>query len=375
MAKRAAKGSVSVEVVKNRIRLRFRYKGRQHVFFPRLSVCDANFRTARILAQQIQLDIVADRFDESLDRYRHSGTSIDTTTTEPYSTVSDVFQRFISWKAEAVDTKTLAKYAATLKHLNQLGVGKLPVKSIGSTEAKRALKGLEPLYSPLVLKERIGLLKACWDWAKKYYGVTDNPWSGVRVKVPPKQPPKPFSRHEIQAILGAFQQLYSHYYPYVLFLFSTGVRTSEAIGLRWKHIGSDCIWIGESLTKGIRKSTKTNRARTIPIPIACAPYLIGSDATLQFKPPYAGDDDLVFATIAGCPISDNNFCNRYWKPALKVAGVPYRRPYVTRHSFISGCLQSGLSPIEVASLTGHRPQVLYEHYAGLVTSPKIPELF
>lgn len=355
MAKRAAKGSVSVEIVKNRIRLRFRYKGRQQVFFPKLGVCDANLKTARILAQQMQLDIVADRFDESLDRYR--------TQSEPTErgTVSELFQRFINWKAKEADPKTLAKYAATLKHLNQLGVGKLPVKGIASTEAKRAAKGLEPLYTPLVLKERIGLLRACWDWAK----LADNPWSDIRVKVPPKQPPRPFSPDEIRRILAAFKS--QHYYPYVLFLFSSGCRTSEAIGLRWGHIRGDHIWVGEQLTKGRRKSAKTNRARTIPIPIACAPYLI--------KPHSAGEDDLVFTTPTGYSVSDNNFCNRYWKPALEAAGVPYRRPYNTRHSFISNCLQSGLSPIEVAALTGHRVETLYEHYAGLVSTPKIPVLF
>ncbi len=193
----------------------------------------------------------------------------------------------------------------------------------------------------------------------------DNPWSAIRIKVPPKQPPKPFYIDEIRRILAQFEG--QHYYSYVLFLFSTGCRTGEAIGLRWKHIQGDRVWIGEALVKGICKSTKTNRARTIPIPIACAPYLI--------KPPSASEDDLVFTSVTGCAIDDDNFCNRYWKPALEAAGVPYRRPYNTRHSFVSNCLQSGLTPIEVASLTGHTPQVLFENYAGLVTKPKIPIFF
>jgi integrase len=214
-----------------------------------------------------------------------------------------------------------------------------------------------------VLKERIGLLKACWTWAKLDASV----WQ-LKVRVLPKQPPQPFSPDEIRRILAQFEG--QHYYSYVLFLFCTGCRTGEAIGLRWGHIniaGAGVIWIGETLTKGVRKSTKTNRARTIPIPIALEPYLT--------KPDNSGDDDLVFTTPTGCPIDDNNFCNRYWKSALKSAGVPYRRPYNTRHSFISNCLQSGLNPVEIASLTGHRIETLYKHYAGLVSTPKIPAFF
>jgi integrase len=259
-----------------------------------------------------------------------------------------------------VSVTTLDKYKATLNQLKRYS-SKLSVKSITSNEAKKFAAYLKPLYVPIVLKERIGLLRACWEWAKLPY----NPWTDVRIKVPPIQPPKPFTPNEIRQILAQFKS--QHYYSYVLFLFSTGCRTSEAIGLRWGHICGDRIWIGESLTKGVRKSTKTNRARTIPIPTTLKPHLI--------RPHNSGDDDLVFTTPTGCPIDDNNFCNRYWKPALEAAGVPYRRPYNTRHSFISNCLQQGLSPVEIASLTGHQLETLYTHYAGLVSKPQIPVLF
>ncbi len=81
--------------------------------------------------------------------------------------------------------------------------------------------------------------------------------------------PKPFSQEEIKAIIQGFEQdkYYSHYVEFVEFLFGTGCRTGEAIGLCWKHLNEDCstVWIGESLSRGIRKATKTNRARTITL--------------------------------------------------------------------------------------------------------------
>ncbi len=126
-------------------------------------------------------------------------------------------------------------------------------------------------HGQLVLKERLGLLKACWEWGQKKELVLTNPWINLtcRIKITPKQMPKPFSREEIGAIIQAFRsdRYYNKYADYVEFLFGTGCRTSEAIGLRWKHLSNDCsnVWIGETLSRGVRKSTKTNRARTIAL--------------------------------------------------------------------------------------------------------------
>jgi len=64
------------------------------------------------------------------------------------------------------------------------------------------------------------------------------------------------------------------------FLFMTGCRTSEAIGLQWKHIRHDDgyeITFNETLVRQgtgaarFRKATKTNRSRIFPCSKAPAP--------------------------------------------------------------------------------------------------------
>lgn len=42
-----------------------------------------------------------------------------------------------------------------------------------------------------------------------------------------------------------------------------------------------------------------------------------------------------------------------WTPALRKAGVRYRRPYQTRHTYASMMLTAGESPVWVASQMGH----------------------
>ena len=231
--------------------------------------------------------------------------------------------------------------------------------------------------SPSVRRERLRLIQAAWDWgiANDYLGLKDsNPWADMtlRVRVEPKQMPKPFSREEITAIVEAFRnsRYYSHYSDYVEFLFGTGCRTAEAIGLCWKHLTDDCssVWIGESLTRGVRKSTKTNRARTITLSSKLQQMLLAR------RPENPDPEGLVFRSARGGSIDDHNFRNRAWTTIIDELGIDYRKPYNTRHTFISHALDMGMNPVEVAQLTGHDVQTLYENYAGSVNSrPRLPE--
>ncbi|MCG8367835.1 MAG: hypothetical protein MJA27_31445 [Pseudanabaenales cyanobacterium] len=69
------------------------------------------------------------------------------------------------------------------------------------------------------------------------------------------------------------------------------------------------------------------------------------------------------------------FRNRAWTTIIDELGIDYRKPYNTRHTFISHALDMGMNPLEVAQLTRHDVQTLYENYAGSVNSrPRLPEL-
>ena len=165
---------------------------------------------------------------------------------------------------------------------------------------------------------------------------------------------------------------YHHYADFVEFLFGTGCRTSEAIGLRWQHVSDDCasVWIGESLTRGERKATKTNRARTITV----TPRL--QSVLKARRPAQPEPDQLVFTSPKGGSIDDHNFRNRAWVKILMKLEIDYRKPYTTRHTLISHALDLGQSPVMIAQLTGHDVQTLYENYAGSVNSrPRLPDLF
>jgi integrase len=186
--------------------------------------------------------------------------------------------------------------------------------------------------------------------------------------------PKPFSSKEIGAMVQAFRndRAYCCYTDFVEFLFATGCRTGEGIGLRFKHLNDDCsvVWIGEILTRGKRRPVKSNKARSFGL----TPNL--QKLLLARRPSDFDPEALVFTRPAGKCVDDGNFRNRAWKTILTRLEIDCRRLYNTRSTLVSHTLELGMSPVSIAQLTGNDVKVLFERYAGAIaSSPQLPEVF
>jgi integrase len=249
------------------------------------------------------------------------------------------------------------------------------VQELSETQCFAFRDWLLDKLAPRTASQRLSMLRSCWQWGCDRGMVRSNPWLAIKVKVPPKRRPKPFTTQEVQRILQAFRdhRHYSYYYTFVLFLLSTGCRTGEAIGLQWKHLSDDCgrVWIGESVSRGRRKPTKTNRDREFLLTTGLQRVLWEVKAERKPAP-----EDLVFPARRGGPIDDHNFRNRAWKSVLEEIGVEYRKPYNTRHTFVSHAIDGGIPPVEVAELTGHTEETLFSSYLGKTgKGAKLPVLW
>jgi integrase len=99
-------------------------------------------------------------------------------------------------------------------------------------------------------------------------------------------------------ILDAFKkdQYYYHYHPLVYFLFATGCRFGESVGLRWKNVADDLsyFFICEVISRGeYRNQTKTGKSRSVVLSPAISAML-----KLHSEQPHK-PDDLVFASPQG----------------------------------------------------------------------------
>jgi integrase len=364
---RSQKGCVSVGEFKGRLRLRWSYQGKRYSLGMGLPEGKVNRLVAEGKAKLIEQDIATSNFDYTLERYQPEHLQ-----QTKQIKVFELFDQFTLFKSNNLESESLqSKYPGLSGYLRQYFRGK-DARSIGEAEAFKFRDWLAPKLAPITLRERIGMLKSCWNWALKRRLVNQNPWLDVKVKVPPRRK-NPFTKDEIQRILERVRaEPYGHYADFVEVLLHTGCRPGEAAGLRWGHLNEDCsvLWVGESWGRGRRKSTKTNKERTFKL----SPRLQG--LLLRRRSPDVQDEDLIFLSLKGCPVSDHNFRSRVWQPLLQELGITYRKPYNLRHSFAVHAIDAGTSPGDICSITGHTEETLFRSYLGGVRGrPTLPELF
>jgi integrase len=365
------KQAVKIESIEGRLRLRWTYQGKRKVLAMGLYDTKLGRTVAESKAKVIEADLATGNYDDTLKKYKSQGQN---PADDSGLSVTQLFQKFIDHKAKRVLKKTIEKYSALAGKVTEF-FKDARVAQIDEDYADRFRVWLGEQLAPVTQAMYLSLINGCWVWGGKQNLVNSNPWPDVvkLVKVPPKQRPRPFTKTEINAILEGFSssRYYSHYTDFVTFLFGTGCRTGEAIGLRWSHLeDGDTVWIGESVSRGVRKSTKTNRDRRFRL----TPHL--KAMLLNRRPDNYRPDDLVFPSPKGCAIDDHNFCTRAWKRVLHAAGVAYRKPYNTRHTFISHALAQNHNPMTIAQMTGHDPEVLFSHYAADISEGlQCPNIF
>jgi len=294
--------AVKVDSFKGRLRFRWSYQRKRYNLSLGFDDTALSRTVAQARASLIDADLVTGNFDPTLAKYQSNCTKEKALNSS--LTAVNLFNQFTEYKCGELDPRTLGKYKAIVSKVSAL-LGSERA-AIGTERADQFRLELGRSISPDTQKGYLTRLSACWEWGVKEGLVTENPWRDVltRVKVPPKQKARPFTKIEMTTILTAFKESkhYGHYGDFVEFMFSTGCRTGEAIGLRWEHLSDDCtkVWIGESASRGIRKPTKTNRSREFRL----TPRL---SAMLRSRyPEDTQSDDLVFPSPKGLPCTHNS---------------------------------------------------------------------
>lgn len=162
---------------------------------------------------------------------------------------------------------------------------------------------------------------------------------------------KALSRDELAALLDAIPDRYR-----LLFrlLASSGLRISEAIALRWSDLTIDSIpmqlRVRRARVKGTLGPPKSKHGRReIPLSHELAVALRRHREASEC----AGDDDLVFPSAAGTPLSPGNLRRRTLKPAAEAAGAPWAGLHTLRHTCASLLFDEGRNAVQVQRWMGH----------------------
>lgn len=349
-----------VEIRETSIRLSFYYQGKRYketlyLDSEPLYPTPANIKYAARVAVEIRAKIRSGEF-RFVDYFPHServkqdepdslGAFMDTwygqlelkpSTLLTYKRMKDNF-----WKPQLGDRRL-----TSLKHSDITTA----LKKGGWESGKTRNNYLSMLSSVLALAVADGL-------------IAQNPCGSIEQASWQKQPPDPFTLDEANTILASMGE---HYPEPVLnfyeFMFFTGLRTSEGIGLEWTEVDfrAKTILVKQGFVIDEMNDTKTSKARTVNLNSRALTALKRQKAWT-----YLNDSGRVFLDPGtGRPWAyEQNARKRYWKPTIKRLGIRYRRPYNTRHTCATIGLMAGVNPAYMAAQLGHGLEVFLRDYS------------
>jgi integrase len=173
----------------------------------------------------------------------------------------------------------------------------------------------------------------------------------------------PLSLDEIDAVLVAASDWSRKIRNYLQFAFFTGLRTSEQYALRWQSVdfARGVVSVSAATVKGVeRKKTKTAAGRRDVILLPAALEALRDQYELSHSEPA----DYVFTLAGGGPFRHRKGLSVAWKAVIECAGVRYRNPYQTRHSYASNLLEQGERPEFVAKQLGHSNTAMITRHYG-----------
>jgi integrase len=369
-----------------------------------LSDTPENMAKAQEIARIAQTDLFRDELDVTLEKY--SPFIFEKTLQQAESTleVFELCEKYVEEKVKpdlACGTQLIYKsYLGAIKTCSSADIIKDAIKIKDSIRKTRAAS-----QTRLILD----FLHRVVEWGKRNELMpknAENPYKELKQDVSGKasyQKPKhiqellghktdedrrAYSPHEAVAIIEEFAhhgKTKGVYKDLVEFLFLTGCRTSEALGLRWIDVSDDCseITFRHSYCRWSKelKDLKTARhgktSRKFPSGEKLKLLLLRIRSQIKdFNP-----KDYVF-NRNGSPINYTSF-HAIWaghkdnrggviKRLIKENKIStYLKPYSTRHSFITWQLAKGQTPANVAKLVGNTPEMIYQHYVSADENAKV----
>jgi integrase len=179
---------------------------------------------------------------------------------------------------------------------------------------------------------------------------------------------KSLAKEQVTTFLSVARQETPDHYALLLFVFRTGVRMGELIGLAWEDIdfAGNMIEVRRSYSHGHFSSPKSHKSRFIDMSNQLRQTLLahrssqvakfgGTLPRLELSDKFKPDNviRLVFPNKCGKPLCGDNFRKRVFKPLLETVDIPAIRFHDIRHTFASLLLQQGESLHYVKEQMGH----------------------
>lgn len=346
------------KISESSVEMRFTYKGER--CFERIK-CKPTAANIKIVSRQ--RTVILNAIDEGT--FDYSVTFPNSTNAARFAvykgvglTVESYLTDWIEQKRVGLKVSTYNGYKKIIDHQIIPLFGSKALSDVTRQDIKRwcnsmttKVKTINNVISPL----RVALQDAVDDSV-----IASNPmfnWHYKRIEKPTLKRDQidPFSSVEIAAILAVLD---GEARNVIQFAFETGLRTSEYIALEWADI--DFI----NRTAYVYKA-RTEKADTPEPPKTAAgvrTVVLSDDAFAaiqrQKQFTFLADKEIFSNPRTGERWQGDQAIRKcIWKPALKKAGVRYRYPYQTRHTFASTRLMAATTLGEIMHISqslGHK---------------------
>jgi integrase len=342
-----AKSETSIEIS-------FQYNGIRCREFLKLEPTTTNLKRASLFRSEILAEIENGTF--SYEKVFPGSKNLNkiNKVTGPYEgqLLSDYLKYWLFKKDPSLKRSTFENYRKIIDFQIIPNIGHIPINRLKRNDVRKwvsQLKVSNKRIANLVSPLRTALRDAVQDEVLENNPLQD--WSYKNQEAPKEPTIDPFTSDEQQAILA---ELEGQAKNLIQFAFWTGLRTSELIALEWRDINltKGVIYVSRAKTShaDTPESTKTRSGvRTVKLlPSAIRALDRQSEFTANQSGPIFHNPNTNKPWIGDKAIREG-----LWKPALKKAGVRYRYPYQTRHTYASMMLSAGELLAWVSNQMGH----------------------
>jgi integrase len=232
-----------------------------------------------------------------------------------------------------------------------------PINAIAYLDVEKFISRLD--CGPKRINNILVPMRSVFKMAHKHGYVQDN----VMLKVenrPLEQPDiYPFTYEEVLRFLDAVDP---YYRPYSSIRFFTGMRSGEIDALLWSDYKTNMtprpkLHINKAFVYGQDGKTKTKKSKRYVDCIELVVEALKEQRQISKKGPH------IFLTKGDSRMNPDHYRNVVWNKALEKAGLEYRPPIQTRHTFATMMISAGEDIGWVQSMLGHSSlQMIFTRY-------------
>jgi integrase len=276
---------------------------------------------------------------------------IDITPKKDVRTVAQYAELFLSTKKVLVKESTFIRYDSIIHNQILPLFGTRDISSIKIAEIKRWFNYWISERSSATAIYIANTFSAIFKEAFYDEAIDKNPFDYIKRPKKVQGGAKPFGIETIKLLIDNTEDEW--FKNFLALSFFTGLRTGEAVALKWDDIDllSQELEVKRSRRYGKDNTPKTQKSiRVVPIFDELLPYLKSQKELTKDS-----ESDYVFLSMYGTPFNDGNRIRDYhWKKLLEKVELPYQRLYDTRSSFATMMLSSGKFSINhIAQMLGH----------------------